>query len=163
MRGNGALQLRIADAWRLVASQPQRDLEHDIAPPVRALEAAVPIAEGTLPGRKRAALERRAIETGDAHQRLGDLLPVRAHILNRRAAHRPRNARWALDAGPATLHRPLHHRVPINASAGADLGAGPVAELHPTDRDAHDQSREPRVEENDVAAAAQDVHRQEAL
>src|SRR5256885_1836467 len=70
--GDGTLQLRIADARLLVASQPQGDLEHDVTPSVRALEPAIPIAEGAVLRGERPALERGAIEAIDAHQRLGD-------------------------------------------------------------------------------------------
>src|SRR5216683_1698419 len=140
---HGALQLRIADARPLVASEAQRDLEHDVPPSVLALEAAVAIAEGAVLRAERPALERRAIEAFDAHQRLGDLLSVRAHVLDRRAAHRPWNARQALDPGPAALHHVLHQLVPIDPSASTDLGAGPVMQLHPADCDAQDESGEP--------------------
>src|SRR3989442_4132298 len=125
-----------------MARQPQRDFEHDVALPIRALEAAVPIAEGTVFRGEGPALARRAIETGDAHQRLGDFLAVRAHVLNRRAADRPRHARQALAAGPAALRHALHYSVPIDAGASADVGAGPVAELDPADGDAQDESGE---------------------
>src|SRR5207244_11462613 len=40
---------------------------------------------------------------------------------------------------------------------------GPGAELDPADRDSQDETGEPRVQENDVTAAAQDVHRQAPL
>src|SRR5436189_3458742 len=46
---NGTLQLGITNSWLLVPSEPQRDLEHDIPPSVRALKPAVAIPEGTFP------------------------------------------------------------------------------------------------------------------
>src|SRR5205807_6578730 len=157
---HGTLQLGITDSWLLVPSEPQRDLEHDIAIPIRALEPAVPIPEGTFPCGEGPALERGPIETHDAHQTLGDLLPVGAHVLYRRAADRPGDPRQALDSGPAACHYGLHQPVPIHPGAGADLGALPVTELHPADGDAQDESGKPRVEKDDIAAAAQHVHRQ---
>src|SRR5437867_1548190 len=105
----------------------------DIPPSVRALEPAVPITEVTVLRGERAALEGGPIETDDAHERLGDLLSVRAHVLYRRAADRPGDARQALDAGPAACHGALDQGVPIDSGAGADLGALPVTELHPAD------------------------------
>src|SRR5207245_8404745 len=157
---NGTLQLGIMNSWLLGPSQPQRDLEHDIPPSVRALEPAVAIPEGTFPCGEGPALERGAVEAFDAHQALGDLLPVGAHVLYRRAADRPGDPRQALDSGPAACHYGLHPPVPIDPGAGADLGALPVTELHPADGDAQDESGKPRVEKDDIAAAAQHVHRQ---
>src|SRR2546429_7917956 len=140
---NGPLQLGITNSWLLAPSEPQRDLEHDIPPSVRALEPAVPIPEGTFPCGEGPALERGAVEAFDAHQALGDLLPIGAHVLYRRAADRARNARQALDPCPAALHHVLHERVPIDAGAGAHLRARPVAQLHPTHGEANDESGEP--------------------
>src|SRR3989442_1164271 len=89
------------------------------------------------------ALERGAVEAFDAHQTLGDLLPVGAHVLYRRPADRARNARQALDPCPAALPHVLHERVPIDAGAGAHLRARPVAQLDPTNGEAQDESGEP--------------------
>src|SRR5207248_10740956 len=104
-----------------VPPQPQRDLEHHVAVSVAPLEPAVAVAELAFVGREGPDLERGAIEAGDLHQRLGDLLPVRPDVLNRRAAHRAGDARQTLDAGPAALRRAAHQRIPIGARTGADL------------------------------------------
>src|SRR5207249_4765484 len=113
----GALQLRIADARPLIASQPQRDLEHDIPRSVRALEPAVAIPEGTLPCGEGPALERGAVEAFHAHQTLGDLLPVGAHVLYRRAA--------AQDVcGQAALGRVCQRRADFVLGAALDEIAG---------------------------------------
>src|SRR6185437_12037154 len=157
---HGALQLGIVDAGLLIASQPQRDLEDDIPPSVLSLEPAVAVAESAFTRREGTTLERGAIEACDADQRLGNLLTVRAHVLDRGAADRPRNTRQALNSGPTTLHHALQQRVPIDARPGAQLGARSVTQLDPADGDAQDEPGETCVEEHDIAATAQDVRGQ---
>ena len=61
------------------------------------------------------ALEVGSVETGDGDERLRDLLTVRAHVLDRRGAHCPRDARETLDAGQAPVHRLPDERIPIGA------------------------------------------------
>src|SRR2546429_8085973 len=86
---------------------------------------------------------RGAVEAFDAHQALGDLLPVGAHVLYRRAADRARNARQALDPCPAARHHVLHERVPIDPGAGAHLRARPLAPLDPTHGEAQGEAGGP--------------------
>ena len=108
-------------------------------------------------------MERRAIETLDAHERVGDFLAVRADVLDGRAADGARDARQALDTGPAALDGPLHERVPIDSGAGGHFWVRAVPKLDPADGDTRDETGEPRVGEHDIAAAAQHVHRETPL
>src|SRR5207244_7370113 len=78
-------KLRVANSRGTIPRQAERDVEHHVAAPVLVFKAAVAITERALPGSECLALERRAIEAGDAHERLGKFLPVRSYVLYRRA------------------------------------------------------------------------------
>src|SRR5260370_22927794 len=100
---DGGLELRVANAGRGVASETDGHLQDDVATAISLLEAAVAVAKSALRGAESAALERDSIEAGDARERLGDLLPVGADVLDRRTTHRARNTGTALDTRPAPL------------------------------------------------------------
>src|SRR5439155_17334188 len=68
-----------------------RDWSSDVCSSDLNVLSAVPIPESTFPCGEGPALERGALEAFDAHQALGDLLPIGAHVLYRRAADRARN------------------------------------------------------------------------
>ena len=114
-----ARQLGVADRLgvRSPARSRKRHGEHDPAAG-RALERARAVGEAALGGRGSRAPRRRAVVRAHGDDRLGDLLPVGADVLDRRRADRARDARQALDA----------RRVPPRRSARR---AGPTARPRP--------------------------------
>src|SRR5207244_8551510 len=95
-------KLRVANSRGTIPRQAECDVEHHVAAPVLVFKAAVAIAERALPGSECLALERRAIEAGDAHERLGNFLPVRSYVLYRRATDGAGDTRQAFDPRPAS-------------------------------------------------------------
>ena len=152
-------QLRIAERRLAPRHEAEGRREHREA--VRmAAEPAVPVAEGALARREGALLQGLPIEHPDRVEHVGDLLAVGADVLDRRGAHRARNAGEALEPGQALLHGGLDQPVPRLAGAGGEQdGAVRRPELAPAQTEPKHQAVDTGVRHDHVRAAPEDRHR----
>jgi hypothetical protein len=104
------------------------------------------------------------IEGAYLRNRLGDLLPVRPNILDRRSPYISGNARQTLDPGIGAIDRIAHEIIPILARANLEQNAFAVPAFASRDRHAQpqDQSVESRIAYQQVAPATQNEQRQVA-
>ena len=139
---------------------PGREREHhvqyDVPAPLGRVEDAGAITETGVLVLYGASLTGGEIQHDDVADHVADLLTVRAHVLNRRAAYRAGNAAQALDSRAVGVHRARNERVPI--FTGADdkehvLRAGAHEDL--LDRYLQYQSRPSGIRYDQVAAAAE--------
>ncbi len=141
---------------RLTWAQPEPHLAHDEPPGVFALEPAHAVTELTLGVGERDERLRASIEGGDVVDGVAHLLPVGAHVLNRRAADAARNARQALDARQPAAHGSGDHTVPWLPRPGAHERVVAVArEIDAAHVDLRHQSVESAIGDDEIAAAAQ--------
>ena len=156
-----ARELGVADRLGLLAGL-EREAHAQDEPAARvALEDARAVVKQARLDVERVDLPGRAVERSDAHEDVGDLLAVRADVLDRRRADGSGDARQRLDPGDAVRDAELHERVPV--LAGGDVKPDPaVAALRLLDaarQHAHDRAVESFVRHDDVAAARQHEHR----
>ena len=147
-----AAQLGVGErAGALGLAQPEADGEH--GPAVVVLEHAVAVLERALRRAHRAHGVRLTVVRADPRDRLRDVLPVRADVLDRRRARGAGDAGQALDARQAVLDGSTRRPRPT-APRRRTTSTSPV-ERDPARAHEHDRAREVLVGEHDVRAAGQ--------
>jgi hypothetical protein len=125
------------------------------------LEDAGAVREPALLGRHRHDAVGDPVVRVHRHDRVRDLLSVRAHVLNRGRPGRARDAGETLDPGQAVGDGTGDERVP--GFAGRDAhhdGSGvPLDKAYPAGTQQHHPARKSFVGDDDVAAACQDEDR----
>ena len=148
---------------------PWRELEGDVEDDVAAgvgLEPGGAVAEAAVGVGERADAVQPAVPDPDLRDRLGDLLAVRADVLDRGRADRAGDAGERLDADPAALDRACatsssqtspaatrHHHAAAGESPSSTSGRTPRVATSTTG------AVEPLVGDHEVAAAAEHQHR----
>ena len=142
-----------------VTRQLEFHLRDDEAVEIAPLETAGAIAEFAVGVRELHELERLAIHRFDAGDGARDVLSVGADVLHWRAADLTRNPRQAFEPRAFGGNRRGDERIPRLARTRAEAGSilarvgTHAAKIH-----VNDETVETLVREDDVAAAAEDVH-----
>ena len=120
------------------------------------LEAAVAVGEAALLVGERDGLAGAAVVGDDLGDRGGDLLAVRAHVLDRGGARRAGDAGQALHTGQSGLDRTGDRVGPVLARGEREVRA---VEREAAGGDAQGRAVEALVADDEVAAAADDQQR----
>ena len=143
------------------AGQPERHRQHHVPPAGVLLEGAGPVAEPALGRGQVRHLPGLAVVHPDRGDRLGDLLAVGAHVLDRRRPGPARDAGQAFQPGQPVAHAAGHEAVPVLPGGHGHPGPAQRLRLGPHPRRGHLDHRagETAVRDHQVAAAAQDEQR----
>src|SRR5580698_2411610 len=136
-----SLQIPIGDGRHCAKLKPIVDSRDHVAPAIYRIEAAAAIRKSALGGGEIDKDASAQIIGADLIDAVGDLLPVGANILHRRAACRSRNSRQALNSSTSVIHRSMDEAIPIFSRRNPIDGAIPfVAPLDSLQANAHRQA-----------------------
>jgi hypothetical protein len=153
----------ILDRRRRARPQPKHDLADDEAAGILLLESAHAIGKPAFRRRQDESALLAAIECRHRFDRRGHLLPVRADVLDGRAADGAGDSGQTLDAGEPAADCELNQRVPRFACSGRHHHVRtPQRCLDAAEGDLQHEAVEPFVGDHEIAAAAEHEQRRAA-
>src|SRR5215472_14119638 len=100
--------------------KPVGNLKHNVLPALAAVEHAAAVGEPTSTVVELANLAGGDLQHPHPHNRLRNLLPVRADVLYRRPSDRSRNAAKTLHAGAILADGQSYQLIPVLSRAGVE-------------------------------------------